>query len=185
MTPKKLTELEGAVLGAIWILQPCTAYAVRVAFRDSPTARWSASAGAIYPLVKRLAAAGLLRGTVSSRGKRQSVRYQLTDDGVAALTSWVGPPLSETAASIPDDPLRARLRFLSVLAPEHRRRVVDEAVTATRAQVARLEEIVAEARQGDDPFWPLAAEGALAVARAREAWALRISEHLDRQPTGS
>ena len=52
--PRTTSELEGAVLGVIWQEGPCTAYTIRKQFVASPSPQWSGSAGAIYPLVRRL-----------------------------------------------------------------------------------------------------------------------------------
>jgi DNA-binding PadR family transcriptional regulator len=56
-----LTELEGSVLGMIGVKGPCTPYALRREFLDSPSQYWSASSGAVYPLVLRLEERGLIR----------------------------------------------------------------------------------------------------------------------------
>ena len=49
-----LTELEGAVLSVLARRQPLSAYGIRKEFEAAVTRSWSASAGSVYPLVKRL-----------------------------------------------------------------------------------------------------------------------------------
>ena len=170
MEPYDPSELEGAVLGVIWKLQPCSTYAVRKAFRDSITARWNASAGAIYPLVERLAERGLLSAECHLHGKRRSKRYRLSPEGLAALQRWVGPPLTPETTAIPGDPLRARLRFLGSLPEGQQIELVEEALRATSQHVRALEDLLHRAGDEDDPFWELALGGALEVARARTTW---------------
>ncbi|MEM8932176.1 MAG: PadR family transcriptional regulator, partial [Acidobacteriota bacterium] len=139
MEPYDLNELEGAAIGVVWKLQPCTTYAVRKAFRDSTTAHWNASAGAIYPLIARLAEKGLLDAEEHLHGKRRGVRYRLNASGLEALRRWVGPPVAIGAVSIPGDPMRSRLRFLGCLPPDERLRWVEEALDATAEHTHDLE----------------------------------------------
>ena len=65
------TELEAAVLGVIWQQGPCTAYAIRREFQTSDSPRWSGSAGATYPLLRRLEKLELIKSTENRRGKRK------------------------------------------------------------------------------------------------------------------
>jgi DNA-binding PadR family transcriptional regulator len=53
-----LTDLEGAVLADVATRGTATSYAVAQTFSQSPSEYWSGSAGAVYPLVKRLTATG-------------------------------------------------------------------------------------------------------------------------------
>ena len=62
-----LTELEATVLGELSIQQPCTAYAIRRAFAQSPTPTWSGSAGTIYPVLERLLRRKLVRAPAGGR----------------------------------------------------------------------------------------------------------------------
>ena len=110
------TDLEAAVLAVVWRDGPCTAYAIRQHFRQSPTPRWSGSAGAIYPLVRRLEARGLLRSTPGKVGARNQRDCELTAEGLAALRRWLRVP-SEVDTALLHDPLRTRVLFLSALSP--------------------------------------------------------------------
>src|SRR4051812_17726619 len=88
------SELECFVLGLIWQLGPASAYEVRRHMQDSPSTQWSASAGAIYPLMQRLERLGLLKGSDHQLGKRARREYRTTPAGLAALKSWIGPPFA-------------------------------------------------------------------------------------------
>jgi DNA-binding PadR family transcriptional regulator len=105
----KLTELEGCVLGEIWERGPCTAYAVRQEFLRSLNPHWSGSAGAIYPLIKRLEQRGYVRARDHATGRKQSKRYVVTAAGKRELCRWLGPPLAVGTVGVPMDPLRTRL----------------------------------------------------------------------------
>src|SRR5215212_417814 len=59
---------------------------------------WAASYGQIYPELKRLEEAGLIRGEADPQGGRQRWAYQLTKEGEAALDDWLADadiPLTE------------------------------------------------------------------------------------------
>jgi DNA-binding PadR family transcriptional regulator len=110
-----LTELEGCVLGIVWSQGPCTAYAARRVFLDSPSPYWSGSAGAVYPLLVRLEDRGLVRARAHSLGLRASRRFGITPPGRRMLERWLGPPLPDWILGIPMDPLRTRMGFLGAL----------------------------------------------------------------------
>jgi DNA-binding PadR family transcriptional regulator len=168
-TMRKLTELEGCILGLVWAKGLCTAYALRKEFLDSPSPHWSGSAGAIYPLVERLERWKLIRSTSHAAGRRHSKRYALTPAGLRRLCSWMGPPLSNEVVGVPADPLRTRLGFLGALPPEQQSVFLAEAEKGMREQMRRIEEDCAR-RLPDDRVNYFVARGALAAMQARLEW---------------
>src|SRR5882724_11662398 len=102
---RNLSELEGAVLGHVWANGPCTAYFIRRIFLDPQSPYWSGSAGAIYPLVKRLGAGGLIRSIEQMTGLKPSKGYVLTAAGRKSLHGWLRP-LKDLVVGAPPDPLR-------------------------------------------------------------------------------
>lgn len=170
MPRRPLSELECFVLGLIWKHGPCTAYALRQKLQSSPSTQWSGSAGAIYPLVRRLEAAGLLKSRSSGRGRRASLEYLATPKGEAALREWIGPPLPPEALTVAHDPLRSRLRFIMALPPQQRRAWIDAAIRS-------LDEVSRRVRQWDqahandpDPFVAIMTRSGLLDVRARRTW---------------
>ena len=81
------------MLGAIHRSGPTTAYAIRAEFTRSPTSYYSASAGAIYPVVQRLGQRRLIRSRARKGDGRSSRLLEVTTAGRRALRAWVGPPL--------------------------------------------------------------------------------------------
>ncbi len=180
----RLSELEGAVLGAISVLEPCTAYAVRQTFLRSPSTRWSGSAGAIYPLVRRLERRGLLSSKPHATGRRQGRHYELTNEGRGALTAWIGPPFSEEVSSIPPDPLRTRLSFLAVLSSDRRDAFLSRAEEEIRAQANSADrECRRNLRAGRAPDY-LISRGALLVAKARLKWIREVALSIHHERVG-
>jgi DNA-binding PadR family transcriptional regulator len=137
---KPLTELEGAVLGAVVRDGPCTSYAVKELFRASPSEFWSGSAGSIYPLMKRLEQRGLVASESGSTGRRGHRSYRVTSKGRRAFARWMTD--SERTSSMGFDPLRTRLVFAGQLSSSAR--------AEFRAAVeAALEEVPAPSPRDD------------------------------------
>ncbi len=110
---RPLTELEGAALAFLKRSGPCTAYVVKEAFRTSASEFWSGSAGALYPLMKRLEAQGLVVSREDKDRARARRDFTLTAAGEAAMKDWLLD--SHRAAGSGFDPLRARLCFADMM----------------------------------------------------------------------
>lgn len=171
------TELEHTILGVVFLEQPCTAYAVRTVFKRSLAARWTASAGAIYPAMRRLRRGGHLATRARAGDGRKTELFRLTTRGQAALRRWLSPPLPSGGALLAVDPLRARLRFLAALPSTRAREVIDEG----RAKLAGLLQAVRkekrEAQRDDDPFKAMTHRAAELTIQAQLQW---LSEAADR-----
>jgi DNA-binding PadR family transcriptional regulator len=163
-----LTELEACVLGLVLTEGPCTPYAVFSILRDSPSSQWSGSAGAIYPLFRRLEASGLLASKPRARDGRSSRVCTATPKGREALRRWLGPPFPEWIAEVPNDPLRTRVRFLSALPSAGRRAFLAAAEDRLVEQVRQLEDDLRA--RAVTPFELAMARGAVRLVRARLAW---------------
>lgn len=133
----ELTDLEGATLVQIARSSPTTAYAVARTFADSPSEFWSGSAGAVYPLIKRMQTRGLVLGTDGADGKRARSDLSLTATGDAAMRVWLLD--AKRAAGIGFDPLRTRAVHLDLVTAAERDAFLDAVrehiATAARAPV--------------------------------------------------
>ena len=120
----KLTELEGATLGLLWMRGSTTAYELRKMVADSPTPHWSASAGTIYPLVRKLSKSGLV--SLSSTGDgRRTRRLRITASGMRAFKQWMRD-CSPAVIGTPPDPVRTRVRFVELLSTSDGRRLLEQ-----------------------------------------------------------
>ena len=173
-----LTELEGCTLGLIWTNGPCTAYAVRAEFLRSPSVHWSGSAGAIYPLIRRLRARSLIAARPARQGARRATEYSLTAKGAAALKSWTSGTLEPWVVAIPMDPLRVRLRFAGILTAADRRRLIAAAADALRPQVDDAQAFLEQHRDDPAAYW--LGRGALHTAKARLEWIEEMLAELER-----
>ncbi len=110
-----LTEMEGATLAMIGRDGPLTAYAIKEAYRNSPSASWSGSAGAVYPMTRRLEERGLLRSQSTKGDGRGRRAYRLTPSGKRAMAKWLTDV--DQACGLGFDPLRTRLFFGDLMPP--------------------------------------------------------------------
>jgi DNA-binding PadR family transcriptional regulator len=163
-------ELECFVLGLIWQHGPCSPYQVRRILLDSPSAHWSGSAGAIYPLIRRLEKQGAVTGKAARDGKRRRREYAITAKGRTMLRRWLGPPLSEAAVTVTSDPLRTRARFLGLLSAAEREVWLAEAHAALERVLAAVERW--DERYGGlgDPHLGALTAHAERETAARKAW---------------
>lgn len=165
---QRLSELERCVLGVVALRQPCTPYAVRKVFEGSPSAHWSGSAGSIYPLMRRLEDAGLLRSAPGDDGRR-SRSYRVTASGRRRLRAWLRPPLAEDAW-FDFDPVRLRVRFLGLVSAAEREAFLDDALARLAEARERAEATLAESPESEDPWRHATSLGALRQVESRIAW---------------
>ncbi len=123
---KSLTELEGAALAIVAREGPMTPYAVKEAFRNSPSEFWSGSAGAVYPLISRLEKRKLISAKADKADGRARREFSITAAGRAAMKDWLVD--AERAAGLGFDPLRTRLFFSDLLTPAERKSFIAAAL---------------------------------------------------------
>jgi DNA-binding PadR family transcriptional regulator len=162
-----LTELEGSVLGVIRLKGQCTPYTVRREFRNSATPYWSASAGAIYPLITRMTKKRLIKVARTTSDGRGGKLYTLTAAGKKAFLQWLGPPFSPLHLGTPPDPIRTRVNFLGVLSPAHRQTFLLEAANQLDQFLAAM---IAAQPNELDAYERLALQGCIRAMAARVEW---------------
>ncbi len=77
---------------------------------------WNISPAQIYPQLKQLEAAGLVRGRSEPHGKRARRVFELTPDGEAALREWVSSPGPDPIEI--RDPAMLKLLFADSTGPD-------------------------------------------------------------------
>jgi PadR family transcriptional regulator, regulatory protein AphA len=140
-----LTPTARVILGMLR-LGVQTGYDIKKVIDNSTRFFWTASFGQIYPELKRLRRAGLVKAEQSPRGKVQRTVYSLTPKGEEALREWLTDSY-DVLFEIRDESL-LRIFFGDVLTR-------DEVLANVRAQqevfelvLARFHEIEVEAREG-------------------------------------
>jgi PadR family transcriptional regulator, regulatory protein AphA len=92
MTSRLLTQFEHILLGMI-CLQPSSGYDLKRTFAVTPMGVYQPSSGALYPALRRLEQAGLVRVQADQRSGREAGRarhvYEPTPPGQAAHAGWL------------------------------------------------------------------------------------------------
>ena len=178
---RALTEIEAYSLGLLDAWGASTAYKIRQAFANSPSAQGRGSAGSIYPVLRRLEALGMVDSEATARGRRKSRSLSITTDGKRALRHWLIAPLDPDLA-LPLDPLRARVRFLGALSPADRMSFLESARGLLQTQLDDLDKLQPDA---EAPEWEAAmARGARRSTSARLLWVNELCE-ASRTPGGA
>src|SRR5258708_30865053 len=115
MAHRKLSEMEACVMALIWSNGSSPPYALREVFLKSPSPQWSGSAGAIYPLVKRLERGKLIRSSAHSIGRREGKLFALTAAGSRAVEKWLEPSVPDLVTGVPPAPLPTPILLLRLL----------------------------------------------------------------------
>jgi len=158
---RQLTELEGAVLTEIAHRGNDTAYKVRRAFQLSPSVHWRGSAGAVYPAMRRLKAAGLIAARPHPR--RAGETLSVTADGLRELNRWATSV--EAAVGVGIDPFRLRSGVWGHLSPAKRRALFAKLEARLAADLETL-----RSREEPDLVDRRQTELAIALLKARLAW---------------
>ena len=176
----RLSELEAVVLGLIWQQGPCTPYAVRQVFLRTPSPQWSGSAGAIYPVVRRLGSRGFIRSEAHAQGRRKSRLYRATARGLGALRQWLRASQFDWVVGVPPDPMRTRYRFLGLLPPRQRRAIASKWLRNMERHIRAVAEDFEARKKTGDPFSYLLARGALLHLHSRRDWLAEVTRSLKR-----
>jgi DNA-binding PadR family transcriptional regulator len=173
----ELTELEACVLGAIWLHGPCSAYAIRREFEQSPSSYWSSSTGAIYPAIRRLQGLGLASTAAQSSDRRGRRDVAITPAGEGGLRAWVAH-LPDWTAMPTRDAIRSRMNFLGVLKdPRARMDFVEQAERAAIEQIASLKVRVERAKDVSEAEY-FATLGSLHEIYGRLRWLRLVRRRL-------
>lgn len=171
-----LSELEGCVLGAVARFGPCTAYAVRKEFRSSLTTSWRASAGAIYPVLERLKARGLVTEQVVKGDARGTRKLKVTNKGLAELADWVATTadwMGEPAA----DPIRTRLQFMDLTTIQQQYQV-EAWIERTDQAMQSIDAVLTETSEEHDRLSVAVHRGTWLQLEARKRWLMEIAAEL-------
>jgi DNA-binding PadR family transcriptional regulator len=107
---------------------------------------WAASYGQIYPELRRLEEAGLIRGESAPTGARPRRVFSLTEEGRAELLVWLRG--SDTRMEMRDESL-LRIFFADALPPGEALQLLRGRAQGFRGALAELQTIAD--RPGEDP----------------------------------
>ena len=127
---------------------PRTGYDVKRVTDFSTRFFWGASYGQIYPELRALERAGLVRARDEPRGRRPRRVYRLSRKGEQALTAWLGEP--HDAYELRDEGL-LRLFFGELMPAADLRALVRRRQEWFAASASLFREIETELGELDDP----------------------------------
>lgn len=157
--------------------EPRTGYEIKRVVDNSTRFFWAASYGQIYPELKRLSEAGLVKGIDSPTGGRKRTVYEITADGEAELKDWLRQP--PRTFEMREEGL-LKLFFAGVLPREEAVEIVramKEHRLAVAAQLREMEPGKA-ASQGDDPFPLIVLRGGIEFTEWFADWCERMEEQI-------
>lgn len=173
-----LTPTGRAILGLLRS-EPRTGYEIKSVVDKSTRFFWAASYGQIYPELRRLEKAGLVRAARIEEGGRRRASYEITAAGSAALHAWLTSG-AELTHELRDEGL-LKFFFSDFLDPHEAR----ENVRAMRAHheetVRRLREIEpksVEALEAGRRFPNLTLRGGIELHEHLASWCRRMEEEL-------
>jgi len=156
-----LSELEGVTLGIIIKEECCTAYKIRKKLEASPSSHWRASAGAIYPLVSRLAENKLVNFKCDNEDGRGTKLFKITPKGKREFTRWIKNIHQDDLILKISDPLRTRIFFLDSLDKEAQLEFVKKAIASVKSQLIIAERHKSLGPESADMFEYLGAKAGL------------------------
>ena len=122
------------VILGILHLGPHSGYDIKQLADVSTRHFWATSYGQIYPELKHLTEAGLIKAEDASKGTRQRTLYHLTAKGKQKLQAWVSDPAIKTLEV--RDEMLLKLFFADAMSRE-------ETVRHLKAMVRRHQQVVA------------------------------------------
>lgn len=164
-----LTEHEGVLLALVARAGPITAYQITKVYEESPVSNYNSSKGKIYPMVRRLRAAGLLTSEAVAGDGRGTEHLSITQSGIEAVRQWV-LRISESQL-LTDDPLRTRLQSMDLLTLDERLQWVSALREELRAKLRVLEQYGQEV---STPFHELVHDNAVRSIQSRMDWLDRV-----------
>ena len=173
-----MNALSYAILGLI-DKEKATGYDLTKVFNDSVADFWNANQSQIYPELKKLVAAGLIRYEVVIQGEvLEKKLYSITPQGKEALKKWIledEPPIPQSK-----DIFKLRLYFLEHLNQEEIEEKMKNRQKKCRNLIDRYKAKLNEYQ--NEPIPPeklgdyLLLKGALAQLEAQSTW---LTESID------
>ena len=160
-----LTENEGTLLALVARAEPITAYQIAKVYEESPVSNFNTSKGKIYPMIKRLREAGLLRARSVKGDARGTERLETTAKARQAIRAWVKD--IRPSHLLPDDPLRTKVQSFDLLSREERIAWVAELKVELLKKLEQLEQY---GKDVSVPYHQLVHDNAVRSIRSRMDW---------------
>jgi DNA-binding PadR family transcriptional regulator len=154
---------------------PKSGYEIKAAVDGSTRFFWAASYGQIYPELKRLSEAGLVRGADSPTGGRKRTVYEITADGEEELQAWLRQ--SPETFEMREEGL-LKLFFASALPREEAVEIVRAMRAHRLAVAAQLRAMEPSAREKSDPYPLMVLQGGVEFTEWFADWCERMEAQI-------
>jgi DNA-binding PadR family transcriptional regulator len=158
--------------------EPRSGYEIKALVDNTTRFFWAASYGQIYPELKKLSEARLIKGSDVPRGERKRTVYAITADGVGELEDWLRRP-PQTIEMREEGLLK--LFFAGALPPAQAAETLASMRDYRRNVAARLRAMEPEAEQKlekDDPFPLMVLQGGIEFNEWFADWCERMEARL-------
>jgi DNA-binding PadR family transcriptional regulator len=160
-------------------------YAMRKEMNRMRGGRWSAESGSVYRVLRRLEQDGLVRAARKvGVPNRERTEYELSEQGMALLQSWITFPPDRNELAFMVDPIRTRAYFLVRLKPVDQVRVVKGWLQESKTFVHDLERDLQASAPLEDPIRHLAQQNLLFLAEARHEWLRKLLANVKNRAAG-
>ncbi len=167
MSKRTLSALELAVLGLL-SRSPASGYDIRKMFAESPMGHFSGSPGAIYPVLNRLVARGLLKASMDLRNAMRPRRlFTPSPEGEKAFEAWLRAPVTREDVVHGVETLTLRFAFLSELEAPATRTFLESYATECASVASELTAWL------EGPGRKLDLHGRLALTQGRDLYVTR------------
>ncbi len=139
---------------------------------------WSGSAGAIYPIIRRLQKRCLIEQVGEPINNRRGKLFAVTDPGVETLNSWIFRPLDPLVTGTPPDSLRNRVELLAILPMATQKEFLLGVIGSLEKQLEICDEDL-RGIKGGDLYEYASCRGSVLHAQTRLRWIKELSATLN------
>jgi len=136
---------------------------------------WAASYGQIYPELKRLSEAGLVKGLDAPRGGRKRTVYAITTDGEKELKNWLQQP--PVTCEMREEGL-LKLFFAGVLPAQEAVEILRSMRRHRLDVIDELKALEPEASAQEDPFPLIVLQGGIEFNECFAGWCERMEREV-------
>jgi DNA-binding PadR family transcriptional regulator len=175
-----LTDNEGTLLALVARAEPITAYQIAKVYEESPVSNFNTSKGKIYPMIRKLRSAGLLRAHTVPGDARGTEQLETTQQGRQAIRAWI-MAIRPTHLLL-EDPLRTKVQSFDLLSREER----IEWLSELKVQLLRkLEDVERYGQEVSVPYQELVHANAVRSLRSRMDWLDLVLHRIVSEKDGS
>jgi DNA-binding PadR family transcriptional regulator len=171
---EELSATAYVILGMV-SKEPRSGYEIKAVVDHTTRFFWAASYGQIYPELKRLSEAGLVRGVDSPTGGRKRTVYEITADGEEELRAWLRQP--PRTYEMREEGL-LKLFFAGILPREEAVEILRAMRERRLAVAAQLRGMEPMALEKDDPLPLVVLRGGIEFTEWFADWCERMEAQL-------